>query len=728
MANDDANSQTAFDATHGGRPHRINTNPDTPDPSLRSGLDSFFKSMCGTYQTPTGNVVVPTPFMMNPGYDDQVTFKAVEANRVAMARLASIAGISQAALERVQAGRGSSDEIHALTQALIDQQPAPMALLNPAAAIWQPNDVRKLMHDHAIGIDCAGYVQQAYLRATGRTRAQMGFAPDIRNEALFGLPEKGFVKFQRGRGPSSGGHHCIQRAARFASAGPSNGRLRSARGDRRRHECDSRSEWWTDLCCGRPRASARDGLFVRVVWPFLGGRRPEINMDLQRDEQTVGASLPRRRVGPDERSSDMGGRQHRHPLRPLRRARRILSAKGALSAALVPLLVSMACGRSRDPGPRPAAQVAVGGPDASVDASAPGVLVAADSPLHVVVTHAVVREDAMMSPWLRVCPVRGAVLLCGEPAVYVERDGVMVRDATLEVGLAHDPTGPLTTLVDIAGRWPDNAWLISSDISQPPPFETTVYRRIGSRWRVAVQGHRSMNSFRIVPWGPNGALLVEETLSSRPNRATGLGAQTGRTIPDVLAVAPFNDTVLAVVRAPHGPTKMCSLQLWPASGAPLPPMPLLGGAQADPDVDVLGITPVRANEIVLYGYGGSDGAKEPYLARFDGKSLTPIIAPPAPDVISYVEESSGVAWALSSGKDAAWRRDVGGPWSAVALPLPYAPNSLTRTDDGAVWVLAFGPVSWVEGQRRKDINAALFSTHSPASILALGESSRNQRH
>jgi len=195
MANDDPNSQMAFDVTHGGRPHHVNTNADAPDPSVQSGLDAFFQSMCGSYHTPTGVVVVPTPFMMGRGYLDQRKFKANNDNKRAMARLAVTAGISQTALDRVQQARGTPDEIHALTQALIDLQPDGMAVDDPVTSVSQPDDVRKLMHQHAIGIDCAGYVQQAYLLATGRTRAQVGFVPNILNEALFVLPQRGFARF-----------------------------------------------------------------------------------------------------------------------------------------------------------------------------------------------------------------------------------------------------------------------------------------------------------------------------------------------------------------------------------------------------------------------------------------------------------------------------------------------------------------------------------------------------
>jgi len=373
--------------------------------------------------------------------------------------------------------------------------------------------------------------------------------------------------------------------------------------------------------------------------------------------------------------------------------------------------------------------------DPRVDALAPDAPVAAEGLLHVVVTEAVVGDHAERSPSLRVCPVRGAVVLCGEFAVYVQRDGVMVRDASMEAGLAHGPTGLLTTRVDIYGRWPDDAWLVSEHCDVPP-CETTVQRWNGSRWTVVIPGYRSMDSVEtIVGWGKAGALLVEGISESR---ARGLGARSGQRMADVKAVAPFSDGVLAMVTTPRGSTKKHALQLWPASGAPLPPVRLLDLAEADAevdvdvDVDVTGIAPVRAAEIVLYGYrrserlGGSHGTTEPYLARFDGKSLTRLVPPPAADVTSYVEEPSGVAWALSTGKvakngrQAVWRREASGPWTTVVLPIPYDPASLTRTDDGAVWLLAFGPVTLREDDWITGINAALFSTRAPAEVLALG--------
>ena len=47
------------------------------------------------------------------------------------------------------------------------------------------------MCEWGIGLDCAGYTQQAFLAAHGVSREQAGFNPDLRNEGLFNLAENG---------------------------------------------------------------------------------------------------------------------------------------------------------------------------------------------------------------------------------------------------------------------------------------------------------------------------------------------------------------------------------------------------------------------------------------------------------------------------------------------------------------------------------------------------------
>jgi hypothetical protein len=48
------------------------------------------------------------------------------------------------------------------------------------------------MRDHDIGLDCAGFVQQAYLAGMGVSRAQARFTPNVVNEDLSRLEHRGY--------------------------------------------------------------------------------------------------------------------------------------------------------------------------------------------------------------------------------------------------------------------------------------------------------------------------------------------------------------------------------------------------------------------------------------------------------------------------------------------------------------------------------------------------------
>jgi hypothetical protein len=161
--------------------------PNARDVQTQRGLDAFRMSLTGWYHTPSGDVAAATPFMMNPGYAPQVAFRADPAKQAAMRKVSAQAGLSNAALARVECGRGTPEEIHRLTQALIDSE--------PAGKTWTSLDVRRLMFEHAIGLDCAGYTQQAYLSATGRTAAQAGLDA-VTNESLSGLSHRGFQRVE----------------------------------------------------------------------------------------------------------------------------------------------------------------------------------------------------------------------------------------------------------------------------------------------------------------------------------------------------------------------------------------------------------------------------------------------------------------------------------------------------------------------------------------------------
>ena len=254
----------------------------------------------------------------------------------------------------------------------------------------------------------------------------------------------------------------------------------------------------------------------------------------------------------------------------------------------------------------------------------------------------------------------------------------------------------------------------------PPPFYITVYHWIGARWTVVVPERVSTNLVEtIVPWGKAGGVLVQDARFDA-TRMTGIGARAGRVLRDIAAVAPFDDGVVVVATTPPGSHEVRAVRLMSASAAP-------SSAVSMPEVYLRGMVQVRARSAVLYGSqsagGGDGGRNEAYLARFDGKSLTPLTTPPTADVSSYVEDGSGGSWVLSTGSDLVWHRDGSGTWQTIPLPMPYAPSDLTLTDDGAVWVRAFGPVVGQGAHRRVGPNAALFSTRPPAHALALGGAS-----
>jgi len=171
----------------------LSTAPPTAarDAQVRSGLDAFRMSVTGWYRTPGGDVAVSVPFLMSPGYEDQQTSMNRPEVKAELTQAAARSGLAQDALDRIHAGRGTPDEIHRLTQALIDAQPA-----DRPSTSWTPAAVRRLMYEHMIGLDCAGYAQQAYLCATGRTAKDAGLGPSTL-ENLSGLSGKGFDRVDR---------------------------------------------------------------------------------------------------------------------------------------------------------------------------------------------------------------------------------------------------------------------------------------------------------------------------------------------------------------------------------------------------------------------------------------------------------------------------------------------------------------------------------------------------
>jgi hypothetical protein len=166
----------------------------TPAPTVQRRLDAFRAAATPMYHLPDGtDVTVAAPFRMPARQERDLTpaektddttarYAAVEGrvdgHKAELAAIASKVGIGPGGLVALYNGRGTPQQVHALTQALLNAGKLPVGDDKPA------DRVRRMMCDYGLGFDCAGYTQQAFLSARGLTRAQAGFT-DPTNEGLF---------------------------------------------------------------------------------------------------------------------------------------------------------------------------------------------------------------------------------------------------------------------------------------------------------------------------------------------------------------------------------------------------------------------------------------------------------------------------------------------------------------------------------------------------------------
>jgi hypothetical protein len=176
------------------------------DTATQKRMNTFLETAMPTYHLPpekgraSVDVKVATPFQMvsktvvPPGPMDETTRRFVEheasvkeTDPVLKAIGASV-GLSPGTVDAIKAGRGTPGQVQTITQALLDANKLPLA--KPG----EPIDVRvrRMMSDHGVGFDCAGFTQQAFLAAHATTRAQVGFDPQIMNENLSNLSSRHF--------------------------------------------------------------------------------------------------------------------------------------------------------------------------------------------------------------------------------------------------------------------------------------------------------------------------------------------------------------------------------------------------------------------------------------------------------------------------------------------------------------------------------------------------------
>jgi hypothetical protein len=156
-------------------------------------LEAFRTAATAPVLTRHGLAYPGLPFRMATPYPDQA--QHIRKNLQALASAAVRGGVSTAGLSRIQSGRGSPTDIGALVGALVRAPAAANDELPPLPAAGPALDraVRQMMFEHGLGLDCAGYVQQAYLRATGLDRRTAGFGTPL-NENLSNLGSRGFSR------------------------------------------------------------------------------------------------------------------------------------------------------------------------------------------------------------------------------------------------------------------------------------------------------------------------------------------------------------------------------------------------------------------------------------------------------------------------------------------------------------------------------------------------------
>lgn len=133
------------------------------DALVQARLDAFRLAMSAAYRTGGITVITGTTFQMSTLYASQRDL--VRANQGVLLHAAIRANLTREDFARVREGRGSPGSIHALTQSLLDLGVLPKPSPPDASLSGLVDRIRLMMFNHGIGIDCAGYVQQAYLHA-----------------------------------------------------------------------------------------------------------------------------------------------------------------------------------------------------------------------------------------------------------------------------------------------------------------------------------------------------------------------------------------------------------------------------------------------------------------------------------------------------------------------------------------------------------------------------------
>jgi cell wall-associated NlpC family hydrolase len=239
--------------------------------AVTARLDAFLALATPTFHTTEGDVAVSIAFRMN----SSVSWNAGEVSRNSGALVSAgrRAGLTEGTVSLVISGRASVAQAAVLAQALIDEGHLPPG--GPGTSKLAVR-VRQMMFSFGVGVDCAGYVQQAFLAAHDVKRSAVGLRPPLL-ENLSGLDQRGYVRVAlsdvrtgdlfilQPPSPTSVGHTAIVRDA-YPTTRPEFDRLQKAVGLSNAQAASGR---WTTFVVDSSWGSggvAQDGGVARRQW------------------------------------------------------------------------------------------------------------------------------------------------------------------------------------------------------------------------------------------------------------------------------------------------------------------------------------------------------------------------------------------------------------------------------------------------------------------------------
>lgn len=167
--------------------------PAGPSPrvaaAIQTRLDAFLAAATPTYHTPEGDVSVAAPFRIRRGFTVHEA-DVVQPNQSVLHAVAKSIGMTEGEITVIQAGRATPAQIRRLTQGLVDSGKLPLPGKDTPAPL--AGRLRQMMFDFGIGLDCAGYVRQAFVASHPDVSGVSLRAPV--NESLSGLAARGFFR------------------------------------------------------------------------------------------------------------------------------------------------------------------------------------------------------------------------------------------------------------------------------------------------------------------------------------------------------------------------------------------------------------------------------------------------------------------------------------------------------------------------------------------------------